>query len=68
MEIKMKPSTLHEEFLFFPAPDFAICNEKSNYDKKLNFNDNNTRNKDKNQKLIVPGALFSFFSTENDER
>ena len=66
MEIKTKPSTLHEEFLSFPAPDFAIFNEKSNYDKKLNFNDNNKRNK--NQKLIVPGALFNFFSTENDGR
>ena len=82
MEIKIKHSTLQEEFLSFPAPDFAIFDQNFNLnddarskndDKNNNINNNknnnnNNKNNNKNFKLIVPGAVFNFFQKENDER
>ena len=83
MEIKIKHSTLQEEFLSLPAPDFAIFDknfnlnddarnkndDKNNNNKNNNINDNNNNNnKNKNLKLIVPGAVYNFFQKENDGR
>ena len=79
MEIKIKHSTLQEEFLSFPAPDFAIFDQNFNLnddarskndDKNNNKNNNINNNNNKNKKfeLIVPGAVFNFFQKENDER
>ena len=77
MEIKIKHSTLQEEYLSFPAPDFAIFDQNFNLnddarskndDKNNNKNNNLNNNKNENLKLIVPGAVFNFFQKENDER